>query len=113
MTKALQPEQRQYTPGPWIRSGRDEPVWPADQSIGSPSENSIVATVRFQEDGTHIANAHLIAAAPDMLAALKALVSDILEYERVNNLAPNPGKQDCWQSVTHAKAAIAKAEGRS
>jgi hypothetical protein len=48
-----------------------------------------------------------------MLEALKAVVADILDYERLNNLAPSPGKQDCWQSVTRAKAAISKAEGRS
>jgi hypothetical protein len=39
-------------------------------------------------------------------AALAALISDIEEYERVNNLAPSPGKQDCWQTVTQAKAAL-------
>ena len=38
--------------------------------------------------------------------ALQALVADIEEYERINNLAPNPGKQDCWQSVTRAKAIL-------
>jgi hypothetical protein len=36
-------------------------------------------------------------------AALAALVADVEEYERINNLAPSPGKPDCWQSITHAK----------
>lgn len=49
----------------------------------------------------------------DLLEVLKALVSDVREYERINNLAPSPGKKDCWQSVTGAEAAIAKAEGKS
>jgi hypothetical protein len=39
--------------------------------------------------------------------ALAALIADIEEYERINNLAPNPGKPDCWQSVTRAKAVLA------
>jgi hypothetical protein len=39
-------------------------------------------------------------------AALAALVADVEDYERVNNLAPNPGKRDCWQSVTQAKAVL-------
>jgi organic radical activating enzyme len=39
-------------------------------------------------------------------AAMRALIADIEEYERINNLAPNPGKPDCWQSVTRAKAAL-------
>jgi hypothetical protein len=38
--------------------------------------------------------------------ALAALIADIEEYERINNLAPNPGKPDCWQSVTRAKAVL-------
>jgi hypothetical protein len=37
---------------------------------------------------------------------LAALVADVEDYERVNNLAPNPGKRDCWQSVTQAKAVL-------
>lgn len=47
----------------------------------------------------------------EMVEALQAIVADILEYERINNLSPNPGKQDCWQSVTRARAAIRKATG--
>lgn len=39
-------------------------------------------------------------------AALAALIADIEEYERVNKLAPNPGKTDCWQSLTRAKALL-------
>jgi len=39
-------------------------------------------------------------------AALKNLMNDVLEYERVNNLSANPGKQDCWQSVTAARRAL-------
>ncbi len=38
--------------------------------------------------------------------ALAALVADIEDYERVNNLAPNQGKQDCWQSMTNARAIL-------
>ena len=38
--------------------------------------------------------------------ALEALIADIEDYERVNNLAPSPGKKDCWQSVMRAKQAL-------
>lgn len=41
-----------------------------------------------------------------MAEALEGLVSTIEDYERVNNLSPPPGKADCWQSVTQAKAAL-------
>ena len=38
--------------------------------------------------------------------ALQAVVDDVLEYERINKLSPSPGKPDCWQSITNAKAAL-------
>ena len=54
-------------------------------------------------------NERLRAVNVEMLAALKALVANVLDYEKINNLSPAPGKRDCWQSVTQARAAIAKA----
>ena len=39
-------------------------------------------------------------------AALRGLLADIDDYERVNNLSPNPGRKDCWQSVTIAREAL-------
>lgn len=45
----------------------------------------------------------------DLLAALKLVISDIEAYEHVNNLAPNPGRTHCWDSVAQAHAVIAKA----
>jgi hypothetical protein len=38
--------------------------------------------------------------------------AQILDYERVNNLAPNPGRKYCWDNTERAVAAIAKAEGK-
>lgn len=46
--------------------------------------------------------------APSIKEALERLIADIEDYERVNNLAPSPGKKDCWQSVTNAKAALSR-----
>ena len=45
-----------------------------------------------------------------LIAALENLVADVLEYERINNLAPNPGRRDCWQSVTNARAILSRAQ---
>lgn len=42
----------------------------------------------------------------ELEAALKLVLDDIADYERVNNLSPNPGKRDCWQSVSAARAAL-------
>lgn len=38
--------------------------------------------------------------------AILALLADIEDYERINKLSPNPGKKDCWQSVTRMKEAL-------
>jgi hypothetical protein len=46
----------------------------------------------------------------ELLTVLQAVLADIAEYERVNNLAPNPGRPYCWDSVTRAHAAIRKGE---
>lgn len=49
---------------------------------------------------------------PGTMEALRGLVDKILDYERVNNLSPNPGKKYCWDSVERAVEVISKAEGR-
>ena len=47
----------------------------------------------------------------ELLEALEALVSHVLEYERVNHLHPNPGRKYCWDDTERAIAAIQKAKG--
>jgi hypothetical protein len=39
-------------------------------------------------------------------AVLKDVIDDIHEYERVNNLAPNPPRIECWDSVARARRAL-------
>ena len=46
-----------------------------------------------------------------LVAALEAVIRDINDYERVNNLAPNPGRTECWDSVADAKALLASVGG--
>ena len=90
-------DQPKHTPGPWFAKrtggvgyfewyvGRDGENYPIAEDIADPM-------TRDQSE----ANAHLIAAAPDLLEALKAATSFPLS--------------DSW--VPAALAAIAKAEGR-
>lgn len=42
--------------------------------------------------------------------ALAAVVRDVNEYERNNNLAPTPGHIECWDSIAHAKAVLAQTD---
>lgn len=46
-----------------------------------------------------------------LVKALEAVVRDVNEYERLNNLAPTPSHVECWDSVAHAKAVLARVGG--
>ncbi len=45
--------------------------------------------------------------------ALKTIVDQIEDYEHINNLSPNPGRQYCWDSVAAAHALLAKLKART
>ena len=83
-------EQPKHTPGPW-RVSKDT------QSV--VSRDAYICRARMMRMGQGVANAHLIAAAPDLLEALKAIVA-------FNTPLP------CGL-LEEARAAIAKAEGRA
>lgn len=81
--------------------GMREVIGPALRCIGFTRATNVDAA-RAQLVEEHAA---LIAAAPELLAALKALHDDIAEYARINNL----GRFDN-HVMRQARAAIAKAE---
>jgi hypothetical protein len=62
-----------HTPGPWLV--RDDVQWPAEvkDKIVGPKYGEQVALV-YRDSDQDLANAHLIAAAPDMLEALQEFV---------------------------------------
>lgn len=83
-----------HTPGPWKVVAVD---W-------SPEGNA-----RFEIEGVHrtgIADARLIEAAPDLLAALQVVLRD---YTAVHDI----GDVEMQPALHQARAAIAKAEGRA
>lgn len=98
---------KEHTPGPWSWDGPTHNIHVREEA--RPHMRVCFLT----SDGPTEANANLIAAAPNLLAALKLVVSQIEDYERVNNLAPNPGRKHCWDSVALAHETIAIAEGRT
>lgn len=90
-----------HTPGPWFVNGdcveADGPEGPRDVTV---------AVVHGHPHNTvRAANARLIAAAPELLAALKELVA----YDDGSNEPEDYG----YEVLQRCKAAIAKAEGRS
>ena len=95
-------EKTQHTPGPWtIRTER------RTRLVCDEHGNQISAirpVKRYGVAGDDAANARLIAAAPTMYEALKALVES-LDWESKRSGTTYAGHED-------ARAAIAKAEGR-
>lgn len=82
----LEPTVRQHTPGPWVtEQDRDPPhrpaiatvAWVADWCVGIPTPGYPGGNYRDAEYGTNEADARLIAAAPDLLAALQGLLSAV------------------------------------
>ena len=92
-----------HTPGPWSVEG-----WPDNQIVWSSDRNRVcfMAHSNGKDVARDVATGHLIAAAPDLLAALKGLLP----------LCVNPhdgGEFEAGEipAVDAARAAIAKAEG--
>lgn len=97
-----------HTPGPW-RPERD-----AEELRVYGQRDCLIACVgnAYSHPADDEANAHVIAAAPDLLEALKGLVADTEEYVRINNLYTEeggPAIHNHWMVI--ARAAIAKATG--
>lgn len=97
-----------HTPGPWVfADDRGRPlgtaghVMPDGCHVDLGEDGEAVVTDRFDSTGdVAVANARLIAAAPDLLAACKAMVR--------TGKAP----ADIDAAYDLMRAAIAKAEGR-
>jgi hypothetical protein len=107
-------EAPKHTPGPWgvlPYTGAGEF---GDYAIVCDTRERDIAAVEEEAD------AQLIAAAPEMLEALKALLEDAIESEYVvHNNYCSPARKDEMMakgyfadSIYNAIAAIAKAEGR-
>jgi hypothetical protein len=92
-----------HTPGPWRFSTEDGHVHDEDGLIAE------VWGVFPGRDGSEVkANARLIAAAPELLAAVKAFNAFVDEYEPCPACSHSPHSTDCF-----IPKAIAKAEGRT
>ena len=99
-----------HTPGPWTVNPAGYTEHHRDSVIVDDAGDRI-AVVRGKDvvDSIHIANAHLISAAPDLLEACKTLA----DYFSGHN--PQDIPSECGSGVRDAlvlaRAAIAKAEG--
>lgn len=92
----------QHTPGPWNVFCAANAAFTRHPLIVSDAGEVAKATWAGSEQQTN-ANARLIAAAPDLLAALQ-MVNRIWSHDQTANLAPD-------SPVAIVRAAIAKATG--
>ncbi len=98
-----------HTPGPWTGKSRTltHGGWRSpEQLIDITAGETLIASYstapsEYPDDQTNVANARLIAAAPDLLEALKALCAAPLHSV--------DARSELW---VEAVAAIAKAEGK-
>jgi hypothetical protein len=93
----------QHTPGPWTTDGD---AYSGNLDIVAPTGRIAMLDCEFSEETEDVltANAHLIAAAPDLLAALREIVAAV-EVGDVDGFSPSGD----W--FREAKAALNKATG--
>lgn len=96
-------ERGKHTPGPWEM----DPFIRSTHIVWGPDGQAVCALE--DRGGTMIANAYLISAAPDLLAALEAL-TPILEAAE-SNASGNPEWSWVSPRINAARAAVAKAKG--
>ena len=112
-------ETPKFTPGPWTvfidDTGGQWTGWPISIAAANEEDKSIVrpgGQWPYEWDAAMsqreaIANAHLIAAAPELYAALQEIVTPVIRAAMAKYHTP-----DCPCNYCAAIAALAKAEGR-
>jgi hypothetical protein len=100
----------EHTPGPWeISYGKIRPARPIEgYTLGYAPICIVRGDKRLHGNGVREANARLIAAAPELLEALK----DLEEYVSNNIICEPTGIDVNGECFIKARAAIAKAEGK-
>lgn len=90
-----------HTPGSWtVRKVGPRP----HLEVMGPNDSSIAAMYGNAND---VDNAHLIAAAPDLLAALREMLHQFADHEQYDEDGHDTA------AINKARAAIAKAEGQA
>jgi hypothetical protein len=105
-----------HTPGPWTTSHYEDrnfpwQIRPVPHYEGGPKlHGSAGAVAAIPDSRLHdqAANARLIAAAPELLEALRHLEGQAVQQ---NEAYGNPNSPSMYEALTEARAAIAKATG--
>lgn len=101
--------QSKHTPGPWHTDGECGNIFTAyydgqlNGYLATVSIDGLIANTRSDRKQEGLANARLIAAAPDLLEALKIILVQYGDDDRDNSVR--------LHTINIVKAAITKAEG--
>ena len=102
-------DKAQHTPGPWVVNTDDPPCYAiSSEDYGRIALLQYPLAEELQRVDQHKADARLIAAAPELLEALKACESCLRIY---GNARPHPRHGEIDLAIFDAKAAIEKATG--
>lgn len=118
-TNASAPAGGAHTPGPWSSHGcsvYQDSTW----KDGTQSGGRVIALAHEQADvdgmpsDEDLANARLIAAAPELLAACRATLAYLgCEAEELDREGKHNAAANTRELAAQLRAAIAKAEGRT
>ena len=99
-----------HTPGPWRITTDFIGVYDKDARCIADMDSESAHEIGYDES---LANARLIAAAPDLLAALEAVIDDLREgiQDAVDNGANEIWVANARKRLMNARAAIRKARG--
>lgn len=93
----------QHTPGPWTLGGCSGRMVKPVAPYGGDG---------FIADVDTLPNAHLISAAPELLAACQTLADYYKGHEATDDQAAKEAGGGVYRALVAARAAIAKAEGK-
>jgi hypothetical protein len=109
--------ESKHTPGPWRAAIRANQKGPNGVSVDLPMAMGSWRPYRRGDDKTNTmdaANAHLIAAAPDLLEALRMMAAEVSQTARPDGpLDPQFACPSMTSAFAFAQDVIARAEGRS
>ena len=111
--------ETKWTPGPWhvaddhhvraVLDVRDSDGWDVAKLYSARGDvDTRDSSGVWRDDPVRIANARLIAAAPELYEALVRLEAELVEDKYGENYEPSP-----FENLAIARAALAKARGES
>ena len=103
--------QTKHTPGPWAHSPGQDTIWARDGNLLIARTDYARGEMAVNEDEF---NARLIAASPDLLAALEWSMRCMGDYLSADS---QEGRDHCYKDLAHAHReaikAISKAKGEA